>query len=251
MMRSADRPEAPIDRGSIPERPVARLVRNVESVVLGKRGTVETVVTALLARGHVLVEDVPGVGKTVLARSLARSLGAPMKRIQCTPDLLPSDVTGASVYNPRTLDFEFRRGPVFAAVVLADEINRATPRTQSAFLEAMEERQVSADGETHPLPESFFLIATQNPIELAGTFPLPEAQLDRFLVRVSLGYPDAATEVKVVLAQRGTQPLEGLEPVLDLDGLAVAQAAVTRMPVHSSCPVATCRGSSGERIMAT
>jgi MoxR-like ATPase len=216
------------------EPPLSGLVRNVESVVLGKRGVVETVVVALLARGHVLVEDVPGVGKTVLARSVARSLGAPMKRIQCTPDLLPSDVTGASVYNPRTVGFEFRRGPIFAPVVLADEINRATPRTQSAFLEAMEERQVSADGETHSLPEPFFLIATQNPIELAGTFPLPEAQLDRFLVRVSLGYPDAATEVKVVLAQRGAHPLEGLEPVLDLDRLEAAQAAVTRVPVHEA-----------------
>jgi MoxR-like ATPase len=216
------------------EVPLAGLVRNVESVVLGKRTTVETVVVALLARGHVLVEDVPGVGKTVLARSLARSLGAPMKRIQCTPDLLPSDVTGASVYNPRALAFEFRRGPVFASVVLVDEINRATPRTQSAFLEAMEERQVSADGETHPLPETFFLIATQNPIELAGTFPLPEAQLDRFLVRVALGYPDPATEVKVVLAQQGAHPLEGLEPVLDLAGLVAAQAAVDRVPTHEA-----------------
>jgi MoxR-like ATPase len=214
--------------------PLTSLVHNVEAVVLGKRAAVETVVVALLARGHVLLEDVPGVGKTVLARSLARSLGAPMKRIQCTPDLLPSDVTGASIYNPKTLAFEFRRGPIFAPVVLADEINRATPRTQSAFLEAMDERQVTADGETHPLPEPFLLIATQNPIELAGTFPLPEAQLDRFLVRVSLGYPDAATEVKVVLAQRGTHPLEGLEPVLDLDRLEAAQAAVGRVPVHEA-----------------
>jgi len=216
------------------EPPVARLVRNVEGVILGKRAVVETVVAALLARGHVLVEDVPGVGKTVLARSLARSLDAPLKRIQCTPDLLPSDVTGASVYNPKTLAFEFRRGPIFAPVVLADEINRATPRTQSAFLEAMEERQVSADGETHPLPDPFFLIATQNPIELAGTFPLPEAQLDRFLVRVSLGYPDAGTEVKVILAQRQTHPIEGLRPVLDLAHLRESQAAVTRVPVHEA-----------------
>ncbi len=216
------------------ESPVARLVRNIEAVILGKRAVVETVVAALLARGHVLVEDVPGVGKTVLARSLARSLDAPMKRIQCTPDLLPSDVTGASVYNPKTLAFEFRRGPVFAPVVLADEINRATPRTQSAFLEAMEERQVSADGETHPLPDPFFLIATQNPIELAGTFPLPEAQLDRFLVRVALGYPDAGTEVKVILAQRETHPIDGLRPVLDLAHLKEAQVAVTRVPVHEA-----------------
>ena len=216
------------------EPAAARLVRNVESVVLGKRAVVETVVAALLARGHVLVEDVPGVGKTVLARSLARSLDAPMRRIQCTPDLLPSDVTGSSVYNPKTLAFEFRRGPVFAPVVLADEINRATPRTQSAFLEAMEERQVSADGETHALPDPFFLIATQNPIELAGTFPLPEAQLDRFLVRVSLGYPDAATEVKVVLAQRETHPIGALRPVLDLPQLQEAQAAVARVSVHEA-----------------
>ena len=216
------------------EPAVARLVHNVEGVILGKRAVVETVVAALLARGHVLVEDVPGVGKTVLARSLARSLDAPMRRIQCTPDLLPSDVTGASVYNPKTLAFEFRQGPVFAPVVLADEINRATPRTQSAFLEAMEERQVSADGATHPLPDPFFLIATQNPIELAGTFPLPEAQLDRFLVRVSLGYPDAATEVKVILAQRETHPIEGLRPVLDLPHLKEAQAAVARVPVHEA-----------------
>jgi MoxR-like ATPase len=143
-------------------------------------------------------------------------------------------VTGASIYNPKTLAFEFRRGPIFAPIVLADEINRATPRTQSAFLEAMEERQVSADGETHPLPDPFFLIATQNPIELAGTFPLPEAQLDRFLVRVSLGYPDPATEVKVILAQRETHPIEGLRPVLDLPRLREAQAAVARVSVHEA-----------------
>ena len=216
------------------EPPLAPLVANVESVVFGKRAAVETVVAALLARGHVLIEDVPGVGKTVLARSLARSLDTPMKRIQCTPDLLPSDVTGASVYNPKTLAFEFRPGPVFASVVLADEINRATPRTQSAFLEAMEERQVSADGDAHPLPEPFFLIATQNPVELAGTFPLPEAQLDRFLVRVALGYPDPGSEVKVILAQRETHPLERLRPVLDLARLKEAQVAVTRVPVHEA-----------------
>ena len=166
-----------------------RVVENIEKVIVGKRSTVELAIIGLLCQGHLLIEDVPGVGKTMLARSLARSLGCKFSRIQFTPDMLPSDVTGVSIFNQMSREFEFRPGPIMAQIVLADEINRATPKTQAALLEAMEERQVTVDGVTHILPRPFMVLATQNPIEYEGTFPLPEAQLDRFLMRVRLGYP--------------------------------------------------------------
>jgi MoxR-like ATPase len=183
-----------------------QLCDNVERVLVGKREAIELAVVALLCEGHVLIEDVPGTGKTTLARALAQSLGGTFRRLQCTPDLLPSDVTGVSVFDQRTSAFEFRPGPVFANVLMADEINRATPRTQSAVLEAMQERQVSVDGVTHPLPRPFTVIATQNPVELEGTFPLPEAQLDRFLLRLSLGYPDAGNERLMLQRARDMPP---------------------------------------------
>ena len=184
------------------------IVENVSKVIVGKTPVIEQALAALLAQGHILVEDVPGVGKTMLAKSLAASLGCQFKRIQFTPDLLPSDITGTSIYNQNTREFEFRPGPVMAQVVLADEINRATPKTQSALLEAMEEWQVSVDGVTHYLGYPFIVLATQNPIEYEGTFPLPEAQLDRFLIRVSLGYPDFAEELAVIEGQERIHPIE-------------------------------------------
>ena len=189
------------------------IVENVSRVIVGKTAVIEQTLAALIAQGHILVEDVPGVGKTMLAKSLAASLGCQFKRIQFTPDLLPSDITGISIYNQRNGQFEFRPGPVMAQVVLADEINRATPKTQSALLEAMEELQVSVDGATHYLEPPFIVLATQNPIEYEGTFPLPEAQLDRFLIRVSLGYPDFAEELAVIERQEQTHPINELEAV--------------------------------------
>jgi MoxR-like ATPase len=180
------------------QRVAERLVRNVERVLVGKRGTIELAVVALLCEGHLLIEDVPGIGKTTLARAIAKSIGGTFRRLQCTPDLLPSDVTGVSVFDQRSSDFAFRPGPIFANVLLADEINRATPRTQSAVLEAMQEAQVSVDGVTRVLPRPFVVLATQNPVELEGTFPLPEAQLDRFLMRLSVGYPSEEDEDALV-----------------------------------------------------
>ena len=203
-----------------------RVSHNVEQVIVGKRRAVDLVLIALMCRGHVLLEDVPGVGKTVLAKSIARSIGCTFKRIQFTPDLLPSDVTGVSIYNQATQQFEFRPGPVIAQIVLADEINRATPKTQSSLLESMEEKQLTVDGVTHPLPQPFLVLATQNPIEYEGTFPLPEAQLDRFLLRVSLGYPGKADELLILERQRKQHPIETLGQVITADNLMQMQEEI-------------------------
>ncbi|HZP55988.1 MAG TPA: MoxR family ATPase [Dehalococcoidia bacterium] len=203
-----------------------RITANVEKAIIGKAKEVRLALIALMCQGHVLIEDVPGVGKTVLARSLAVSTGCSFRRIQFTPDLLPSDVTGVSIYNQKTGDFEYRPGPIVAQVVLADEINRATPKTQSALLEAMEERQVTADGVTHRLPEPFMVLATQNPIEYEGTFPLPEAQLDRFLMRIHLGYPSQTDEVLIMEGQQRQHPIDALERVTTPDELLSIQRAV-------------------------
>ena len=203
-----------------------RILTNVDRVIIGKSQETRLALVCLLARGHLLIEDVPGVGKTMLARALARSTGCSFQRIQFTPDLLPSDVTGVSVFNQGTRDFEFRPGPIMAQVVLTDEINRATPKTQSALLEAMEERQVTVDGITHYVPDPFMVMATQNPIEYEGTFPLPEAQLDRFLMRVQLGYPSPTDEVLVLDAQQSSHPIESLEEVTNAAEVLELQAAV-------------------------
>ena len=203
-----------------------KLIDNIETVIVGKRAPIELAVSSLLCQGHLLIEDVPGVGKTMLARSIARSLGCSFNRIQFTPDMLPSDVTGVSIYNQETKKFEFRPGPIVAQVVLADEINRATPKTQAALLEAMQEGQVTVDGVTHQLPKPFMVLATQNPIEYEGTFPLPEAQLDRFLLRLQLGYPGRDAEVDVLGRQQFKHPLESLETVVSVEELSEAQGAV-------------------------
>jgi MoxR-like ATPase len=208
-----------------------RILTNVDRVIIGKAQETRLALVCLLARGHLLIEDVPGVGKTMLARALARSTGCTFQRIQFTPDLLPSDVTGVSVFNQGTRDFEFRPGPIMAQVVLTDEINRATPKTQSALLEAMEERQVTVDGVTHRVPDPFMVMATQNPIEYEGTFPLPEAQLDRFLMRIHLGYPSPTDEVLILDAQQSQHPIESLEVVTSAAEVLELQEAVREIYV--------------------
>ena len=217
--------------GQSPAAQAQAIAANVAQVIIGKERAIAQALAALLAEGHILLEDVPGVGKTMLARGLARSTGCTFKRIQFTPDLLPSDITGVSIYNQRSGEFHFRPGPVMSQVVLADEINRATPKTQSALLEAMEEQQVSADGETHRLAPPFMVLATQNPVEYEGTFPLPEAQLDRFLLRLSLGYPDRRQELAVIEGQERRHPIEDLPPVSSAAGLIELQAAAREIYV--------------------
>ena len=210
-----------------------RIVENVEKVIVGKRSAVQLTVLGLLCQGHILIEDVPGVGKTVLAKSLSKSVGCKFQRIQFTPDMLPSDVTGVSVFNQKNREFEFRPGPIHAQIVLVDEINRATPKTQSALLEAMEERQVTVDGTTYPLEPPFMVLATQNPIEYEGTFPLPEAQLDRFLLRIRLGYPSKEHEMDILDRQQFRHPIELIEQAVTVEELLEVQTAVKKMYIDN------------------
>ena len=219
--------QAPRTQQIVQVREIADRVRaNVSRVIVGREDVIDLALVAMLCDGHVLIEDVPGIGKTMLAKALARSVGCSFKRIQFTPDLMPSDVTGINFYNQKSGEFEFRPGPLLANIVLADEINRATPRTQSALLEAMEEHQVTVDGETIALPAPFVVLATQNPIELEGTFPLPEAQLDRFLLRLRMGYPDEREEDAILLRFESESPLDGLQPVVESSELARMSAAL-------------------------
>jgi MoxR-like ATPase len=208
-----------------------RIVGNVEKVIIGKHREVQLAFVAMLCQGHILIEDVPGVGKTMMAKSLAKSVGCSFSRIQFTPDLLPSDITGVSVFNPSSREFEFRPGPIMAQIVLADEINRATPKSQSALLECMEERQVTVDEHTYRMPEPFMIMATQNPIEYEGTFPLPEAQLDRFLMRITLGHPRPDEEIEILDSQQYIHPVETIDQVVQVDELLEAQDQIRNVHV--------------------
>lgn len=208
-----------------------RIAQNVGQVIIGKRNEVRLAILGLLCRGHILIEDIPGVGKTMMARALAKAIGCSFNRIQFTPDMLPSDITGVSIYNQSTNEFEFRPGPIMAQIVLADEINRATPKAQAALLEAMEEKQVTVEGVTYQMQTPFMILATQNPIEYEGTFPLPEAQLDRFLIRIQMGYPSPAEEITILSSQQYQHPINNLQQVISVDDLLAAQRAVTEVYV--------------------
>jgi len=222
-----------VDFGEV-ERRINEVIDEVETVIIGKRATIRLALASTMCNGHILIEDVPGVGKTTLAKSLARALGCTFKRIQFTPDLLPADITGTSVFNQKTTEFEFRRGPIFAQFVLADEINRATPKTQSSLLECMEERQVTADGVTYPLPAPFFVIATENSVEYRGTYPLPEAQLDRFMMRITIGYPEHREELQILESQMVEHPIANVRPILSSAEVLDLQRAVTQVYLESS-----------------
>lgn len=216
------------------EMKINRIVKNIEKVMIGKREVVELSIIALLAQGHVLLEDVPGVGKTMMVRSLAKSIGATFRRIQFTPDLLPSDITGVSIYNPKEMEFQFVPGPILGNIILADEINRTSPKTQSALLEAMEESSITIDGVTHSLKPPFFVMATQNPIEYEGTYPLPEAQLDRFLLKMKMGYPTMAEEMEVLTRVQIQAPIENLNSVVSIEELVVLQNKVKQVYVDET-----------------
>ncbi len=221
-------------RAAIPPSPLSALHQNLQQVIYGKSECIDVLIVALLAGGSILIEDVPGVGKTTLAKALARSIDAKYSRIQFTPDLLPADILGSSIYNPVSGDFRFDPGPIFCNILLADEINRASPRTQSALLEAMNENQATIEGKRYPLPDPFIVIATENPIEFHGTFPLPEAQLDRFLVRMAIGYPAPAVEIDILKSHAQAEPLDGIEPVLTLDQVRHIQRKVADTHVDES-----------------